>query len=94
MQDLEAATFREQKMLKLDLRATSDDSGDMDTDDEHDPSLSQAIRSAISGVDIAVRDTNGDALEPTIDETEHALVKETFQYLWIDLQARGGNPEA
>ena len=39
-------------------------------------------------------DTNGDALEPTIDETEHAVVKETLKDLWIDLQTRGGNPEA
>ena len=75
MQDLEAATFRAQKMLKLDLRAISDDPGDMDTDEVHDPSLSQAIRCAISGVNIAVLDANGDALEPTIDETEHAVVK-------------------
>ena len=94
VQDLEAATFHVQKVLNLELRAASDDPGDMDADDEHDPSLSQAIRSAISGVDIAVLDTNGDTFVPAIDETEHAVVKETFKDLWIDLQTRGGNPEA
>ena len=66
----------------------------MDTDDEHDPSLKQSIRSAISGVNIAVLDANGDALEPTIDESEHAVVKETLKDFWVDLQTRGGNPEA
>ena len=81
-------------MLKFDLRATSDDPGDMDTDDEHDPSLSQAILSAISGVNIAVLDANGDALEPTIEETERDVLKETLEDLWVELQTRGGNPEA
>ena len=66
----------------------------MDTDDEHDPSLSQATLSAISGVNIAVLDTNGDALESTIDETERAVVKETLKDLWVELQTRGGNAEA
>ena len=66
----------------------------MDADDEHDPSLSQAIRSAISGVDIAVLDTNYDTLVPAIDATEHVMVKETLKDLWVELQTRGGNPEA
>ena len=55
-------------MLKVDLRTAPDASGDMDTDDEHDPGLSQAISSAISGVNIAVIDANADILGSAVDE--------------------------
>ena len=81
-------------MLKVELRAAPDASGDMDTDDEHDPSLPQAICSAISGVNIAVIDTNGDILGSAVDETERAVVKDSLKDFWVELKTRGGNEEA
>ena len=38
VQDIEIATHRAQQMLKVDLRTAPDAFGDMDTDDEHEPS--------------------------------------------------------
>ena len=81
-------------MLKVDLRAAPDASGDMDTDDEHEPSLSQAISSAISGINIAVFDANGDVPEPASDEAEHAVVLSSLKDIWVGLNTHGGNKEA
>ena len=94
VQDFEMATHRAQQMLKVDLRAAPDAHGDLDTDDEHEPSLSQAISSAISGVNIAVLDTNGDVLEPAVDETERAVVEDSLKDRWVELKTHGGNEVA
>ena len=80
-------------MLKLDLRATSDEPGDMDTDDEHDPSLSQTISFAISGVNIAVSDAGGDVPEPIAEEAERTVVLNSLKDFWVELKTHGGNEE-
>ena len=46
----------------------------MDTDNENEPNRSQAIASAISGVNIAVLNANGDAPESAAADAEHAAV--------------------
>ena len=94
VQDLEIATHCAQKMLKVHLRAAPDASGDMDTDDEHEPSLSQAISSAISGVNIAVLDANGDVLGSAVDEAERAVVEDSLKDLWVERKTHGGNKDA
>ena len=66
----------------------------MDTDLEHEPSLSQAIASAISGVNIDVLDANGDVPESAADEAEHAVVLNSFKDLWMELKTYGGNEDA
>ena len=81
-------------MLKVELRVAPDASGDMDADDKHKPSLSQAISSAISGVNIAVLDANCDVLGTAVDEAERAVVEDSLKDLWVELKTRGGNEEA
>ena len=66
----------------------------MDTNAEHEPSLSQAISSAISGLNIAVFDTSCDVPEPAADETERVVVVNSLKDLWVELKTNGGNEEA
>ena len=62
--------------------------GDMDTDDEHDPSLSQAISCAISGVNIAVYDTGDDVPEPIAEEAERTVVLNSLKDFWVEQKKR------
>ena len=94
VQDLEIATHRVQKVHKVDLRTAPEASGDMHTDDEDESSLSQAIASAISGVNIAVLNANGDAPESAAADAEHAAMLNSLKDLWVELKTHGGNEDA